>query len=122
MCVTNRVTPQRVADVLLAAGASPAMVDNPDEVHAFSLISKAVYVNTGLHQSQVAALERIASTPTPVILDPVGFGATSYRNEAISDFLSSVKRLTVIKGNANEICGLGVILASFIFIEFMSKT
>ena len=58
-CVTNFVTPQRVADVLLAAGASPAMIDHADEVGDFAAIASAVYVNFGLHAAQIPALAAI---------------------------------------------------------------
>ena len=108
MCITNRVTPQRVADLLLASGASPAMIDNPEEVPAFASISSAVYANLGLHSTQSAALEALAGMGQqrpPLVLDPVGFGASAYRNEAIEHVLAKA-RPEVIKGNSNEICGL----------------
>ena len=107
MCVTNRVTAQRVADLTLAAGASPAMIDNPAEVPGFAAISSAVYINAGLHTSQVAALEALKSMSArpKLVLDPVGFGASAYRNQAIQDFLVRSPP-NVIKGNSNEICGL----------------
>lgn len=108
MCITNRVTPQRVADLLLASGASPAMIDNPAEVPAFASISSAVYANLGLHSTQSAALEALAGMGQqrpPLVLDPVGFGASAYRNEAIEHVLDKA-RPEVIKGNSNEICGL----------------
>ena len=107
MCVTNRVTAQRVADITLAAGASPAMIDNPAEVPGFAAISSAIYVNAGLHTSQVAALDALKSMSArpKLVLDPVGYGASAYRNEAIQDFLTRFPP-NVIKGNANEVCGL----------------
>jgi hydroxyethylthiazole kinase len=114
MCVTNRVTPQRVADVLLAAGASPAMIDNPDEVGQFAgladLIGGGLYLNTGLHATQMGAIGAVGewrkTSPDGVlVVDPVGFGATAYRNDAITKMLSEC-RPEVIKGNASEIVGL----------------
>eukprot|EP00457_Paulinella_chromatophora_P005932 gb/GEZN01005950.1/.p1 GENE.gb/GEZN01005950.1/~~gb/GEZN01005950.1/.p1 ORF type:complete len:540 (-),score=53.43 gb/GEZN01005950.1/:58-1677(-) len=114
MCVTNRVTPQRVADLMLASGASPAMIDNPDEVPAFASISSAVYVNAGLHSSQISALQALQTMQKrpPMVVDPVGFGASPYRDANIIAFLDAIthksqnKQSLVIKGNANEICGL----------------
>ena len=107
MCVTNRVTAQRVADLTLAAGASPAMIDNPAEVPGFASISSAVYVNAGLHTSQIAALDALKSMNARprLVLDPVGYGASAYRNAVIQDFLDRFPP-SVIKGNSNEICGL----------------
>jgi len=108
MCVTNRVTPQRVADLVLASGASPAMIDNPAEVPAFASISSAVYANAGLHTTQTAALDAIQGMGRerpPLVLDPVGFGASAFRNEAILSFITAAAP-DVIKGNSNEICGL----------------
>ncbi|KAK3275713.1 hypothetical protein CYMTET_16172, partial [Cymbomonas tetramitiformis] len=112
MCVTNRVTPQRVADVLLAAGASPAMVDNPTEIPQFGEISSAIYVNTGLHESQaqaLLALQDMYSAPKQpqaiLVLDPVGYGASAYRNGLIDTFVK-VAAPAAIKGNAAEIAGL----------------
>ena len=63
-CLAAGVTPQRVADVLLAAGASPAMIDNPDEVGQFAgladMLSGGLYLNTGLHSSQMNAMSSVA--------------------------------------------------------------
>ena len=107
MCVTNRVMPQRVADIVLAAGASPAMIDNPAEVPAFAAISSVVYVNAGLHASQCGALAALgAMAPPPlIVLDPVGYGASEYRNNEIMDFITRANP-AAIRANANEICGL----------------
>eukprot|EP00854_Cymbomonas_tetramitiformis_P002184 gene2184-2890_t len=119
MCVTNRVTPQRVADVLLAAGASPAMVDNPTEIPQFGEISSAIYVNTGLHESQaqaLLALQDMYSAPKQpqaiLVLDPVGYGASAYRNGLIDTFVK-VAAPAAIKGNAAEIAGLAGVVTHF---------
>lgn len=105
MCITNRVTPQRVADILLAVRASPAMIDNAAEVPLFASSSSAVYVNMGLHYSQIAALNALSPSDPPIVVDPVGFGASSYRDAKIHSFLERCPP-AAIKGNANEICGL----------------
>jgi len=114
MCVTNRVTPQRMADVLLAAGASPAMIDNPEEVGQFASLADAinggVYLNTGLHASQMGALDALAdwrkTSPDGVlVVDPVGFGATKFRSASIRS-ACEVLRPEVIKGNAAEVTGM----------------
>mmetsp|Transcript_95493 Transcript_95493/g.309418 ORF Transcript_95493/g.309418 Transcript_95493/m.309418 type:complete len:285 (+) Transcript_95493:68-922(+) len=116
MCITNRVTPQRVADMLLAAGASPCMIDNADEVPGFGAISSAIYVNMGLHAAQMPAnaaccamfagktKEERAKLPA-LIVDPVGYGATEFRNKAILEFCDAA-RPDAIKGNAAEVAAL----------------
>ncbi len=109
LCITNRVTPQRVADVLLAAGASPVMGDNPSEVEQMAAIASGVYLNTGLHETQVASLEAVARAINhlnkPAVLDPVGVGATEYRTTRVRRLLEST-RLRAVRGNASEIRAL----------------
>lgn len=109
LCVTNRVTPQRVADLLLAAGASPAMADNPAELAQFAAIAHALSLNTGLHQTQPASLaaaaDAIVALAKPAVLDPVGAGATPYRSAQIADLLGRA-RFSAIRGNASEIMAL----------------
>jgi len=109
ICVTNRVTPQRVADLLLAAGASPAMADNPAEVGQMARLAGNLYLNTGLHETQPASLaaaaEAISALAKPAVLDPVGAGATAYRSEQIAGLLDST-RFAAIRGNGSEIMAL----------------
>eukprot|EP00741_Cyanophora_paradoxa_P013633 tig00020704_g13162.t1 len=112
-CVTNRVTPQRVADVLLASGASPAMADNWEEVGQFAAIASCVYVNTGVHETQIRTLDALGNAlgqgglaaGKPAVLDPVGVGATSYRNDAVRTLLSKT-HFDVIRANASEMRAL----------------
>ncbi len=109
LCITNRVTPQRVADVLLAAGASPVMGDNPSEVEQMAAIARGVYLNTGLHETQVVSLEAairaIKHLDKPAVLDPVGVGATKYRTDRVRWLLEST-RFSAVRGNASEIRAL----------------
>lgn len=109
LCITNRVTPQRVADVLLAAGASPVMADNPREVAQMGEIAGGILLNTGLHETQPASLaaaaEAIAALVTPAVLDPVGAGATVYRSGEIRALLERT-RFVAVRGNASEIRAL----------------
>ncbi len=110
VCVTNRVTPQRVADLLLAAGASPVMVDNPAEVAQMAAIAAGLALNTGLHETQPASLtaaaEAIVARAKPAVLDPVGAGATPYRSDQIAALLVAAP-FAAIRGNASEILALG---------------
>lgn len=114
------VTPQRVADMLLAAGASPAMIDNPDEVGQFAgladIIGGGLYLNCGLHSSQLTAMTAVAdwrksSADGVLVVDPVGYGATAWRSAAIEQMLAEC-RPDAIKGNASEIVGLSGAQAS----------
>lgn len=109
LCITNRVTPQRVADTLLAAGASPVMADNPAEVAQMAAIASAVYLNTGLHETQVtslkAATEALAGGGKTAVLDPVGAGATAYRSAQITALRQGIA-FHAIRGNASEIRAL----------------
>lgn len=109
ICITNRVTPQRVADTLLATGASPVMADNPKEIGQMAAIANAIYVNTGMHETQIASLEAaavaIASLEKPAVLDPVGVGSTEYRSEHVERLLAGTQ-FKVVRGNASEIRAL----------------
>lgn len=108
LCITNRVTTQRVADTLLAAGASPIMADHPGEIAEMLALADVLYLNAGLHQTQGAAFAAVrtalATTPRPCVLDPVGAGSTEFRTAAIRDLLTLP--LSVVRGNASEVRAL----------------
>src|SRR6478672_6706157 len=75
-CLTNIVVAQWTANVLLAVGAAPAMVDNPEEAGAFAAIAGGVLVNLGTPYAEtVIAMERAVAAAngagTPWVLDPV---------------------------------------------------
>lgn len=108
-CLTNQVVMQTTANVLLAAGASPAMLDAPEDAAAFAKNSSAVLVNTGTpHAAKyVASREAIRGAReagVPWVLDPIGAGAPN----AVGDFCSSIlaDKPDVISGNASEIVAL----------------
>lgn len=107
--ITNFVAMDVVANVLLAIGASPAMVHAEEEVEDFQAIADALVVNIGtLSPSWVAAMEtasaRAGRDGRPWVLDPVGVGATPYRTKAAAGLAQS--RPTVIRANASEILAL----------------
>ncbi len=107
--ITNYVSMDVAANVLLAAGASPAMVHAVEEVEDFVSISAALVVNIGtLSPAWVDAMERAAERAaaigTPWVLDPVGAGATPYRTRVARELAR--RRPTVIRGNASEILAL----------------
>ena len=107
--ITNYVAMTPSANVLLALGASPAMVHAVEEVEDFVAISDALAVNIGtLSPPWVAAMraaaERAKALGKPWVLDPVGCGATPYRS-AVAAELAALGP-AVIRGNASEILSL----------------
>lgn len=105
--ITNNVVTNFTANVLLAIGASPIMSESKYEAQDLTMVSDAVVLNIGtLHPRQVehflAAGQLANENKKPVILDPVGTGATGYRNSVASDILKKV-RLSLIRGNYGEI-------------------
>lgn len=108
-CLTNIVAAQRTADVLLAAGAAPAMVDNPHEAGQFAGIASAVLVNVGTPYDDTVAGKRAAvvaavEAGTPWVLDPVAVGVLGWRTEVARELLQHGP--AVVRGNASEIIGL----------------
>ena len=107
--ITNYVVMNNTANALLAIGASPAMVHAADEVEEFVGISRALVVNIGtLSAPWVAAMraatDRAQRLGIPWVLDPVGVGATTFRNTVAADLMR--RRPSVIRGNASEILAL----------------
>ncbi len=109
-CITNSVASNYVANVLLAAGASPAMIDNPFETENFTSICGALSINTGTPTSeQMQAMQISAKTAfiqkKPWVLDPVGYGpALQWRSDLVDNMLQF--QPSVIRGNASEISTL----------------
>lgn len=104
-CITNPVTIQDCANILLACGASPIMAHHPAETAEVSAHSQALVLNMGhttAYDAMISAGKMCGSLRHPVVLDPVGVGISSFRREA---FLQLIKAfpLTVIRGNASEI-------------------
>lgn len=108
-CLTNIVVAQWTANVLLATGASPAMVDNPHEAGSFAALADAVLVNLGTpYDDTVAAMSLAvagaAAAGTPWVLDPVGAGALGWRTGLARDLAGSAP--AIVRGNASEILAL----------------
>jgi hydroxyethylthiazole kinase len=108
--ITNFVVMNNTANALLALGASPAMVHAPEEVEEFVSISSALVVNIGtldatFVEGMKRAMQRAKSLGKPIVFDPVGVGATSYRNQ-VSEELLTLAAPDVIRGNASEIMAL----------------
>lgn len=109
-CITNSVAANYTANVLLASGASPAMIDNPYEAESFTKISSALSINLGTPTSeQMQAMQISAKTAqlnnNPWVLDPVGYGPILAWRSQMTDELLQFKP-SVIRGNASEISTL----------------
>lgn len=107
--ITNYVAMNVMANVLLAIGASPAMVHSEEEAAEFAGIADALTINIGTLsppwlRSMRAAAARAGELGKPWVLDPVAAGATGYRREACAALLAL--KPAVIRGNASEILAL----------------
>ncbi|MFY0406102.1 hydroxyethylthiazole kinase [Solicola sp. PLA-1-18] len=108
-CLTNYVSMDVAANVLLAAGASPAMVHDEREAGEFAALAGAVVVNIGTPSppwvdGMTAAATVARERGTPWVLDPVAVGATGYRRETVAGLMEH--RPTVVRGNASEIIAI----------------
>ncbi len=105
--ITNYVTVNDCANIILASGASPIMSDAIEEVSDVLAFSSVLVINIGTLnartvETMIAAGKQANKQGIPVILDPVGAGATSFRNEVACKLMKQVK-FAVIKGNASEL-------------------
>ncbi|CAD6231379.1 unnamed protein product [Miscanthus lutarioriparius] len=104
-CITNLVSMDIAANMLLAAGASPAMVHSLREVPDFTPRCDSVYVNVGtLSEDWLPSMRTAASAGRPWVLDPVAAAASGFRMEACLELLSLFP--AVVRGNASEILAL----------------
>ena len=108
--ITNYVVMNTTANALLALGASPVMAHAMDEVEDMVAIAGALVLNIGtLSGAWVDAMLRAGKAAQkkgiPIVLDPVGAGATAYRTETCLRLIDACKP-TIIRGNASEIMAL----------------
>lgn len=105
--ITNNVVTNFTANILLAAGASPIMSEGAAEAEDLTKICDAVVLNIGtLHTRQISYIlkagEYASKNKKPIIFDPVGVGATAYRNMTCRQILQDI-RVSLIRGNYGEI-------------------
>lgn len=105
--ITNYVTVNDCANITLAIGGSPVMAEDINEVCEMVSISSSLVINIGTLnstsiKSMMLAGKRANELNIPVILDPVGAGATSYRTDTAKRIIEEVK-ISVIRGNLSEI-------------------
>ncbi len=109
-CISNYVTINDCANILLACGALPVMADDPRETAEVTAISSALVINMGtLHDYTVPGMLRAGEEANrrgiPVVLDPVGAGMSAFRRETAEKLLKRI-RFSVIRGNISEIKAL----------------
>lgn len=117
-CITNYVVANFTANGLLAIGASPVMADEVQEVEEMVQIADALLlnigtVNTRTLEAMIVAGKKANMRGIPVILDPVGIGATTFRKKAVQQLLEQV-RLHAIRCNEGE-------LATIAGVEWQTK-
>lgn len=108
--ITNYVVMNNTANALLAVGASPVMIHAEEEVEDMAAIASALVINIGTISApwvrgMFKAFAKARAKGVPVIIDPVGAGATPYRTRTIRDLISAGQP-TIIRGNASEIMAL----------------
>ena len=108
--ITNYVVMNSTANALLAVGASPVMAHAVDEVEDMVQIASSLVINIGtLSKNWIDAMIKAGKAARnrdiPVVLDPVGAGATSYRTLTGLQIIKEC-RPGVIRGNASEIMSL----------------
>jgi len=108
--ITNYVVMNNTANALLAIGASPVMAHAVEEVNDMITIASVLVINMGtLSEKWVEAMllagKAAHKKGIPVVFDPVGAGATPYRNQVAASIVNICKP-SVIRGNASEIMSL----------------
>lgn len=105
--ITNYVTVTDVANALLACGGSPIMSDDENDVEDITSVCNALVINIGTLnertiKSMIKAGKKANELNHPVVLDPVGAGASKLRTQTTTKLLKEIK-FSVIKGNISEI-------------------
>jgi hydroxyethylthiazole kinase len=109
--ITNLVVMNVTANALLAMGASPVMAHAKNEVREMVTLAGALVLNIGtLSDEWVASMlmagEKASELNIPVILDPVGSGATAFRTASAQKLIEKIN-IRVIRGNPSEVLSLG---------------
>ncbi len=108
--ITNYVVMNWTANILLACGASPVMAHAAEEVEDMVSLAGALVLNIGTLtpawiDSMIKAGKKANELNKPVVLDPVGSGATRLRTDSAKRILDEVK-VSVVRGNASEVLSL----------------
>jgi hydroxyethylthiazole kinase len=105
--ITNYVVMNETANATLALGALPVMAHAPQEVEEMAAVAGALVLNIGTLSERWIEAMLLAGKATsgPIVLDPVGAGATRYRTETAKRLLDELP-IAVVRGNAAEIATL----------------
>ena len=122
--ITNYVTANLAANATLCTGALPVMAHAVEEVEEMSSAAAALVLNIGtLDDTQVEAMllagKQASERGIPVLLDPVGAGATTLRTRAAGRLLSELE-ISAICGNAGEIATLAGLSAEMRGVESLA--
>ena len=106
-CITNYVTVNDVANVILACGGSPIMSDEPQDVEDITSICNALCINIGtLHKASIESMfiagRKAAALNHVILLDPVGAGASALRTQTALSLMKELP-LQIVRGNISEI-------------------
>lgn len=105
--ITNYVTVNDCANITLAIGASPIMADDLGEAAEITSLAQSLVINIGTLnrrtiESMLAAGKKANEIGIPVVLDPVGVGASEFRNKTVNKLIEEIS-FAVIRGNMSEI-------------------
>ena len=122
--ITNYVSVSLVANVTLCTGALPVMAHAHEEVEEMSSLASVLVLNIGTLdpdqiESMLLAGRRANERGMPVILDPVGAGATSFRTKTAERLLSELE-ISAVCGNAGEVATLAGLSAEVRGVESLS--
>ncbi|MEM0967034.1 MAG: hydroxyethylthiazole kinase [Verrucomicrobiota bacterium] len=114
--ITNYVVMNNTANALLAIGASPVMAHAIEEVEDIVSISSSLVINMGTLSPEwvdamLSAANKANELGKPSVFDPVGMGASPYRNQSAKSIMEAATP-TVIRGNASEIMALAKVSSS----------
>lgn len=109
-CITNYVVANFTANGLLAIGASPVMADEIAEVEDMVSVANSLLINIGTmnvrtKEAMIIAGRKANEVGIPVVLDPVGVGATAFRLETVKGLLRDIK-FDLIRCNAGELAAI----------------
>jgi hydroxyethylthiazole kinase len=124
--ITNYVVMNETANAILALGALPVMAHAQDEVREMVGLAGALVLNIGTLSEHWIEAMLLAGTAAneqgvPVVLDPVGVGATAYRTATAQRILAAID-VTVLRGNAGEVATLVGIEAEVRGVESVGAT
>lgn len=119
LCLSNYVTMDFIANTLLSLGAAPIMSEDEHELPELLSFCHALYVNIGTLNDTFLQRARVAiklakERKLPIILDPVGAGASTLRTTAAREFAPQAQ---IIRGNASEILALGETIYETLGVE-----